>query len=72
MESRSIVTRLTVHETREAMGRPYDMWYGIKARKEAEADLQRRRETSAISPHEGARPLFWGPLECDRGYDLGS
>ena len=45
MKIRSIATRLKVLETREAKGRTYDIWYGIKTRKEVAAGFQRRRGT---------------------------
>ncbi len=67
MKNRSLATRLKTLEVRETKGRTYDIWYGIKTREEVEADLERRRETGEIGPHDVVRPLFWEPLECDRG-----
>jgi hypothetical protein len=63
----NIRRRIEGLEARETKGRTYDIWYGIKTREEVEADLQRRRETGEIGPHDVVRPLFWEPLECDRG-----
>ena len=67
MKHRSIAARVKALETREVKGRTYDLWCGIKSREEVEADLQRRRETGEIGPHDVVRPLFSEPLECDRG-----
>jgi hypothetical protein len=63
----NIRRRIECLEARETKGRTYDIWYGIKTREEVEADLRRRRETGEIGPHDVVRPLFWEPLECDRG-----
>ncbi len=67
MKHRSIEARVKALETREVKGRTYDIWFGIKTREEVEVDLQRRRETGEIGPHDVVRPLFWEPLACDRG-----
>ncbi len=67
MKNRSLATRLRALEVRETKGRSYDIWYGIKTREEVEEDLQRRRENGEIGLNDVVRPLFWEPLDCDRG-----